>query len=72
MNAAGTPCPTKASTWSFISEISGEKTMAMPEDKSAGIWKQTDFPAPVGMIANVSQPSSRLLTTGSCAGRNSL
>ena len=45
--------------------------MATPDDKSAGIWKQTDFPAPVGMIASVSRPSSRLLITGSCAGRNS-
>ena len=53
-------------------EISGEMTSVMPESISAGIWKQMDFPAPVGMMATVSRPASSERTTGSCAGRNDL
>ena len=35
-SAAGTPLPTSVSTWSFISEMSGETTTAMPECTTAG------------------------------------
>ena len=36
--AARTPAGRSASTWSFISEMSGDTTMAMPGRTSAGSW----------------------------------
>ena len=50
MSAAGIFCTKRPSTWSFIREISGENTIVKPALQRAGIWKQIDFPAPVGMI----------------------
>ena len=38
--------------------------------RRAGIWKQTDFPAPVGMTASTSLPDRMVLMTSSCIGRN--
>ncbi|MFT5618921.1 MAG: hypothetical protein ACI85I_002156, partial [Arenicella sp.] len=42
--------------WSFIRAISGEMTKQIPSRAMAGIWKQIDFPPPVGNKANVSVP----------------
>ena len=50
MSAAGMFCTNRPSTWSFIREISGENTIVRPGLQRAGIWKQIDLPAPVGMI----------------------
>ena len=36
--SAATPRSTSASTWSFISEISGETTIAVPGRWTAGTW----------------------------------
>ncbi len=38
MNAASIPRATSASTWSFMSEISGETTTVSPRTQSAGTW----------------------------------
>ena len=50
------PSRTSASTWSFISEISGEITSTAPGRSRAGIWKVSDLPAPVGMTPMQSRP----------------
>ena len=44
------------STWSFISEMSGETTSATPSPTSAGAWKQSDLPPPVGITTSESRP----------------
>ncbi len=38
MSAAGMPRASRASTWSFISAISGLTTMVEPGRQSAGSW----------------------------------
>jgi hypothetical protein len=47
-NVAGIPASVSASTWSFISAISGDTTSVSPGCSSAGSWKQRDLPPPVG------------------------
>jgi hypothetical protein len=69
-NAAGRPRAVSASTWSFMSEMSGLTTTVSPGSTRAGTWKQSDFPPPVGMITIVSRPSSTASTACSCPGRN--
>ena len=58
-------------TWSSMSEMSGETTSVARGCSSAGIWKQTDLPKPVGSTARVSRPLSTASTTRDCAGRKS-
>ena len=38
MNSAAIPSARSASTWSYISAISGETTTPVPGRTSAGIW----------------------------------
>ena len=52
--------PRMASTWFFISAISGEITIAVPSNNNAGNWYVIDLPTPVGIITNVSWPSKTL------------
>ena len=47
-----------ASTWSFMSEMSGLTTSTVPGRRRAGIWKVSDLPAPVGMTPMQSRPPS--------------
>jgi hypothetical protein len=70
--AAGTPHSVSASTWSFISEISGEITTASPGETMAGTWKHTDLPPPVGRTTITSRPPLRCSMASFCSGRNSL
>ena len=45
--------------------------MTVPFESSiAGIWKQIDFPAPVGMMAITSFPERMVEITSSCTVRN--
>ena len=67
--SAAIPLATSVSTWSFISEMSGETTMAVPSIIKAGIWKQMDFPPPVGMSTSASLCCSTWLMISSCKGR---
>ena len=53
-NVAGSPRAVSASTWSFISEMSGEMTTVSLGSISAGTWKQSDLPPPVGRTTSVS------------------
>ena len=66
---AGTPLACNASTWSFISAISGETTTVRPARVIAGNWKQRDLPPPVGSSANTSLPASASRMISSCKGR---
>ena len=45
--------------------------MVSPPRTSAGIWKQIDFPPPVGRTARVSRPCRIERMTGICAGLKS-
>jgi hypothetical protein len=58
MHPAGMPSARSASTWSRIREISGEITITSASRATAGSWKQSDLPPPVGRIASVSRPCS--------------
>ena len=69
-NVAGMPPACSASTWSFISAISGETTTVRPSRASAGSWKQSDLPPPVGSSAKTSLPASESRMISSCNGRN--
>ena len=62
---AGMPRATRASTWSFISAMSGEMTSVTPPKQSAGIWKQRDFPPPVGITTSPSRPETISAMTSS-------
>jgi hypothetical protein len=53
-------------TWSFISEISGDITIDIPSNIRAGIRKQIDFPAPVGITPTVSFPAKIFEMKASC------
>ena len=66
--AAGTPHSLSASTWSFISEISGETTTAMPSMATAGAWKQSDLPPPVGSTTSESRPAMTACMASRCSG----
>ncbi len=45
------PACRRARTWSRISAMRGERTMVTPSRQSAGSWKHSDLPPPVGMMA---------------------
>ena len=66
---ASTPASRKPETWSRISAISGEMTTVSPLWRSAGSWKQSDLPPPVGMMASTSRPARMAATISSCPGR---
>lgn len=68
-SVAGTPLAVRASTWSFMSAIRGDTTSVTPSRTSAGSWKQSDFPAPVGKIATTSLPASETSMISCCNGR---
>ena len=69
MDVALKPVASSASTWSFMSEISGETTSTAPGSSRAGTWKVSDLPAPVGMTAMQSWPASTASITSSWPGR---
>ena len=71
MTVARKPFRTSASTWSFMSEMSGLTTRTVPGRSRAGIWNVSDFPAPVGMTPMQSRPESTVAMIFSCPGRNS-
>ncbi len=66
---ASTPAARKERTWSRISAISGETTTVSPSRSSAGSWKHSDFPPPVGITASTSRPSATAVTISSWPGR---
>src|SRR6185295_15100835 len=83
---AATPSTRRPSTWSFISEISGETTRARPwrsrfaappsaavpaSSTIAGAWKQRLLPPPVGSTTTLSRPSRMACIASRCSGRNS-
>ena len=63
--AARTPACSSASTWSCISAMSGETTTPTPGRSSAGIWKHSDLPPPVGISTSASPPFATCSTTSS-------
>ena len=65
MTVAAMPRAASASTWSFISAISGEITSVTPPKQSAGIWKHSDFPPPVGITTKPSRPEVMSVMTSS-------
>ena len=67
--AAAIPRARSPSTWSFMSAISGDTTTVVPSSSSAGSWKQSDLPAPVGITATRSRPSSTASAASRCPGR---
>ncbi len=56
-------------TWSSMSAISGDTTRVVPPRARPGSWKQSDFPAPVGMTSRTSCPSTTASQTASWRGR---
>jgi hypothetical protein len=52
-----------------MSAISGDSTTVTPSRQSAGSWKQSDLPPPVGMMASTSRPARTASTISSCPGR---
>ena len=68
--AAGMPFARNASTWSFMSAMRGETTIVSPSSISAGTWKHSDLPPPVGISTTVSLPLSTHAITSNCVGRN--
>ena len=52
MQSAATPASRSAATWSCIKAISGETTTVSPSLTSAGTWKQSDLPEPVGITVS--------------------
>ena len=60
--AARMPLAPIDSTWSNISESSGDTISVQPSSTAAAAWKQTLFPAPVGCTQSTS-----LLTSGPAA-----
>ena len=50
--------------------MSGETTTVMPGSSSAGTWKQSDLPPPVGRTTTVSRPERMAETAASWPGRN--
>jgi hypothetical protein len=49
--------------------MSGETTTVTPSRMSAGNWKQSDLPPPVGITTTVSRPSRMDSTTSPCPSR---
>ena len=52
-----------------MSAMSGETTSVTPGRSSAGSWKQSDLPPPVGMMASVSRPEATASTISAWPGR---
>ena len=52
--------------------MSGETTTVSPGRRSAGSWKQSDLPPPVGSTAKTSLPASESRMISSCNGRKEL
>jgi len=48
-----------------VREISGDTTIVVPGSSSAGNWKPSDFPEPVGITASTSCPSRTARTRSS-------
>ena len=69
VDAASMPFCTSVSTWSFISEMSGEMTSPRPPRTSAGAWKHSDLPPPVGSTTTESRPSRIAAMASRCSGR---
>ena len=59
------------STWSRISESSGETTRTVPSIRAPAAWNARLLPAPVGMIPSEFCPSIVRWIRASCAGRGS-
>jgi hypothetical protein len=68
--AALTPASRSAATWSCISAIRGETTMPQPSRISAGIWKHSDLPPPVGISTSASPPFATCSMISPCLPRN--
>ena len=72
VTASVIPLFARLSTWSFISDCSGDITTVSPWTAfpaiSAGNWKVRDFPPPVGNIASSDLPSTAALVAFSCSG----
>ena len=71
ISAARKPSSRSASTWSFMSEMSGDTTNTVPSMMRAGIWNVSDLPAPVGITAMQSSPARTASMTSCWPGRNS-
>ena len=71
MPSAVTPASRSAATWSCMSAMSGETTTVSPPATSAGIWKQSDLPEPVGITVRAWRPASRAVIAGSWPGLKS-
>jgi hypothetical protein len=54
--AAATPSSSRVATWSSINAISGDTTTVRPGRSSAGTWKHSDLPPPVGISTRASPP----------------
>ena len=67
-NAAGTPQVRRASTWSFISEISGETTTASPQAQGRGLEAQRLAAAGRQHDHRIA-PCSTQLIASACSGR---
>ena len=68
--SAATPASLSAATWSCISATSGDTTTVRPSPTSAGTWKHSDLPEPVGITASALRPDSSVSITASWPGRN--
>lgn len=64
------PRARSCATWSRIKAISGETTKVRPGVTSAGNWKHSDFPAPVGMTTRTSRRSSAAAQASACPARS--
>src|SRR6185436_11495068 len=68
---AATPSTRRPSTWSFISEMSGDTTRASPRGSTmAGAWKHSDLPPPVGSTTMLSRDSRMACIASRWSGRN--
>ena len=57
--AARTPLSPMLSTWSNMSESSGETISVQPSNTAAAAWKHMLLPAPVGCTQSTSRATSR-------------
>ncbi len=53
-----------------MSEMSGDTTRASPSVTSAGAWKHSDLPAPVGITTTESRLPRMACIASRCSGRN--
>ena len=70
MVSAATPASLSAATWSSINATNGDTTTVSPPQTSAGIWKHSDLPEPVGMTTSTLSPARSAANTSSWPGRN--